>query len=139
VNGPGGDFGQGNEDEPPLGQAGMGNLEAGRPKDGPAGEENVDVEGTGTVPQAGLPAQAEFDRLGELEHFPGGQRGFHGQDGVPKPGLIAGSDGFGPVKGGRFPNANASLDEKSGRGGERPPAVADVAPQADIIATAVRG
>lgn len=94
---PGGDFGQGDKDEAAAGHPGVGKDEARAAKNGPTGQQNVDIDFPRTVP--GPPAAAQFGLhfLDEGQHLGRRSTGLDGHGGVDKPGLSDGADGRGPV------------------------------------------
>jgi len=138
MDGQGGDFLQGDEDEAAPGHSGMGKGEAWGAENGPSGQEDIDVDEPRPVPDAGLPSHPGLDRLDEPEHFARGQGGFHADGGVQEPWLNDGADRFGPVDGGYRPDPDAFRSEAFDGLFDPPPAVAEVAPQAEIIATPFR-
>lgn len=93
-------FSEGDKDEGALGEAGMGNFEAGLADDLGAVEKDIEVEGAGTVGelQGAIAAEFALDVEKLLEELARGERGFEGEDGVEEAGLIGEADGGGGVE-----------------------------------------
>jgi len=119
VEGLGIDFGEGDKDEGALGEAGVGNFEAGGGQDQVVVEEDVEVEGSGAVLEAGGAVAAEFVFNCQKPVEQGLRReiGFEGNNGVDKARLAGKPDGLGAVEGGSGDNMAQGF-EALGGGGE---------------------
>ena len=126
----GSDFGEGDEDEGALGEAGVRDFEAGLREDEIAVEKDVKVEGAGTVGEGGgaVAAEEALDGKERFEEDARGERGVECNDGVEEAGLInktgGEADGGGGVKRGAGSDAaeggeviKCSGESGSGRAG----------------------
>lgn len=113
------DFRQGHEDEGALGEAGMGQLQAGLAEAEVAEEKQIEIEGAGAVGQAARAVAAVPGLDGEQAHEQSarGKAGLQGDDGVDEAGLVRDADRRGGVK--RRPGADLpERGERVERGGE---------------------
>jgi nicotinate-nucleotide adenylyltransferase len=95
-----GDFGEGDEDEPAVGESGMREREAGRVHDQVANEEQIEVEGAGPVGLTGaaIPAKAALGGEEEIEEGFGAEGCSEGNGGVHEGRLIREPYGIGAVE-----------------------------------------
>ncbi len=114
------DFVEGDEDKGALGEARMGDFEAGFAEDEIAVEENVEIEGARAIGDAcgAVAAEFAFDEENGAKQFEWRQSGFEGDHGVEEAGLIDDADGRGGVERGARGDA-AERSETDGGGGER--------------------
>ena len=96
----GSDFGEGDEDEGALGEAGMRDFEIELRKDEVVVEEEIKVEGAGAVGEGGgaVTAEAALDGEKSVKERARCEIGFKGNDGVEEAGLIGKADGRGGVE-----------------------------------------
>ncbi len=114
------DFVEGDEDKGALGEARMGDFEAGFAEDEIAVEENVEIEGARAIGNTGgaVAAEVAFDEENGAKQFERRQSGFESDNGVEEAGLISEADGRGGVDRGAGRDA-AEGGEAHGRCGER--------------------
>jgi hypothetical protein len=114
----GSDFVEGHEDEGALCETGMGNFKAGLREDEIAVEENVEVEGAGTVGDGGgaIPAEDTFDEKEGCEEGSRSERGFKDDYGIQEAGLICEADGRSGIERRSRGDASDGLEFWEGRG-----------------------
>jgi hypothetical protein len=138
MNRPGRDLGQGDKDEISLGQAGMRDFEPRRFHHRPAGQENIDIDGTGSVPDSRPSAQFGLDGLDQPEHLPGRKRSRGGDRLVDIPWLSRQSDRLGSIEQGAFQNPHPPAPQKLDGRGQVTAGVALIAPQPKQVASKLR-
>jgi hypothetical protein len=122
------DFGEGYEDESALCETRVGNFQAGLREDEIAEEENVEVEGAGTVWDCGgaITAEEALDEKEGGEEGSRSERGVKDDDGVQEAGLICEADRGSGIERGARGNASDVRELRKG-GGERGIGMAGVA------------
>jgi hypothetical protein len=94
----GANLGQGNEDEGPLLQTGMGDHNLRRLYDEVAIKKDVDVDGARGVAKAGLTAQCNLDAFDYRQQLEGTNFGGSAANGVEKKGLLLVTQRSGLIK-----------------------------------------
>ena len=112
------DFIERNEDEGPLGEVRMGDLEIEFAEDEIVVEKKVEVESAGAVGNAGRTVAAEFALDGEqgMEKLIRDETGFERDNGVEEARLIGEPDGRGGVERGARCDAAKGGEARGGRG-----------------------